>query len=314
MATSIDQPGSTCAGRLLPAACAVSLALVAGGVLLVQAQSHTNATCVDTALSSLSDRPPSAAQWLPQLTRTFERVQACRSANVLSLVGYATVTFGALVLLISSFLLLRRGARAAAAARPWPLHRATDTAARWIDARLPGRRGGAPRVRGGVLLMLLVVVVFAGVLYGIAALHKHQRAELLTSYRQAVATVAHRTFPAGIERSPESSCFQGDTACGYSTLNPPQLFDDLRQVVGGDGAVVSAGPGDCDLQRTPLCALTAVGHIDGFRVTAIAFWRGPILHRRPPRAAVPFTLGHSHLYYLGSTVHVSVNEPASLEK
>jgi hypothetical protein len=174
-----------------------------------------------------------------------------------------------------------------------------------------------PRVRVAFRVALLVAVLLAGVAGARALWHSHllakenhQRAEIVAAYKNATAAVAHVKLPAGIQREPASSCYQGDALCGRSALAPLQLLSQLRQIVGGGH--LERAPG-CQTTR-PWCPMIAAGKLDGFHLTAIAFHHLlVVLHAKPPRGAQPVPPGRHHLFWVGSDIHVRVDLPPALQ-
>lgn len=183
-------------------------------------------------------------------------------------------------------------------------------AARSLTTRVLSGRSSQPRVRGGVLVTLVLALAILGVTKGISMWHSHEQADLLASYNRTTAAVSRMTFPPEIKKFPCRGT--GANACGYSTLTPAQLIPALRQFT--NGGKLRAVPGGLRCIRTIWsCPATVAGHFHGFQLVAIAFWHLlSSAHGRPPHGAVLLRRGRFGDYFRGSNIAVVVVTPPSL--
>jgi len=235
----------------------------------------------------------------------------CASLDLRYDLGLAVALAGAATVLVSFICLLRRGRRAAAAGTPWPIRRAFDAAASWLDRRLPGDRVAAkPRIRGGFLAILATALLLVAVSAGTAWWQSYRSSEQTNAYLTAYHALPSITLPTTIEREPSSSC--GEEVCGHSPVNPPQLEHTLEAAVHGtpDAFVTDlvgcAGP----------CPITIYGHYDGVIAIASAFWHFDVTRdgylpkgATPARPGLTPRPGHPYAYFLGSDIIIELANP-----
>ncbi len=283
-------------GWVLPIAGVVGVLVGVWGFLLAHGQAPVRSLCHvfasgDALLKGVGGSTPPT-------------VPNCTSPDVLYNLGRLMVLVGSAAALVAILALARRGRRAAVAGAPWRTRRATDSVARWLDARLPGRTHSQPRLRGGYLLGLAAALAVVGVTSGASAWQSHRQAAKLHAYNIANAALADLRLPAAIEREPSSTC--GSPVCARSQLMPPQVEPYLLHLLSGtpepalSRLLGCAGP----------CPINVQGQIDGYPVVAIAFWHLLIVrHGKPPKGAIPDPSGHREVFYRGSDIYIGPASP-----
>jgi hypothetical protein len=235
----------------------------------------------------------------------------CASFDLRYNLGLAIALLGAAIVLVGFACLMRRSRHASAASTPWPIRRSFDTAALWLDRRIPGHGVNAkPRVRGGFLAVLATVALVLAASAGVAGWQHYRSSEQTAAYLSADRALPTITLPATIEREPSASC--GEEVCGRSRLNPPQLEHALAALVHGKpnsfltDLLACAGP----------CPVTIYGHYDGEIAIAIAFWHlGVTRNGHVPKGATPARAGltprpgHPYGYFRGSNITVELADP-----
>jgi hypothetical protein len=237
------------------------------------------------------------------------KATSCTALDLRYDLGLVAALLGLAVAAIGFVWMMSRSRRAASAGAPWPIRRAMDATARWLDARLPGRTGLTPRVRGGYLATLSATLVFAGAVGAVALWTSHERSEQLQTYETATAALKSFQLPSSIRRVPDTC---GSTVCAVSTLNPPQVGPMLRRLLHGASIPALTAFLPCGGP----CPVTMVGHFDGALATGIAFWKfGVTRDGKVPNGATPLRPGTRarpgvpYAYFLGSEVYIDTIDP-----
>jgi hypothetical protein len=238
---------------------------------------------------------------------------SCASLDLRYDLGLVAALLGLAITLGGFLWLTCRSRRAARVGAPWPIRRAMDAAAGWIDAHLPGGHARSqPRLRGGFLAILTAILVAIAVGGAISLWNSHQRSERIYTYETATAALAALPLPVGLQRESPAAC--GDTVCARSNLTPPQLDPMLRALLHG-----TPNPAITDLIACPAsdrCPVTAFGHFDGALAVGNAFWHLLVVRDgKPPKGAIPVhpTLhlrpGRAYAYWFGSDVYIGTIDP-----
>lgn len=280
-------------GWLLPALALGGLGAGVKGLTMLQAVSSARTFC--HALATIGSL-------LPRGLRTTAN---CAPFDSRYDWGLAIALIGLLAVIVGGAGLARRSDRAARAGCPWPLRRATRSAAGWVDAHLPGTKRSEPRLRPGYLTALAAILTTVAVGAGLSAWSDHRRAQHLGAYNETEHVLVSLRLPSSIGRDLSRSC--GAPVCGHSRLSPPQLEPALRRLL-------HAAPNPTLTALLPPCAgpcpVTLDGHLNGYPVVAIAFWHPlPVKHQRPPSGALSFPHRGGHLFYLGSDVTIDAVSP-----
>jgi hypothetical protein len=238
------------------------------------------------------------------------KATGCAFLDLRYALGLVAALLGLLIVAAGFVWLMRRSRRAAASGTPWPVRRTMEAAASWIDARVPGgRAGSAPRLRGGYLAVLSVLLVVVAIGGAVSLWQSHQRSAQIHSYVVATAALTALKLPAGLQRT--AAC--ADTVCASSRLSPGQLAPILRRLL--DGAPIPAVTAliPCPVGR---CPVTVYGHFDGSVVVGNAFWHLLVVRNgKPPKGAVPLhpglrvRAGHAYGYWYGSDVMIGTINP-----
>ena len=289
----------TSPGWWLPTLAVGGTAVGVKGVTTVNAMSTSRTLCHGlAALNAVTSR----------LTGVRQGQLSCSSLDAKYHLWLELALGGLAVAIIGGIGLARRSSRAARAGDPWPWRRATNTAAAWIDARLPGRRRTQPRLRAGYITALAVLLAAVAVGAAQSAVRNDQRTQQLHSYDTAQRALTTLTLPGVIERKSSISC--GSPICGYSRLKPAQLEPILARLL-------AAAP-DTSLERILPCPVTLTGHcptllrgqLQGYPIVADISWHLVVVtHGRPPEGSTPLPDGHGHLFLFGSDINVSAVEP-----
>ncbi len=235
----------------------------------------------------------------------------CTAINLRYDLGLVTALVALVVTAVGLLFLMVRSRNAAAAGSAWPVRRRMDAAAAWLDARLPGRRPGSPpRLRGGFLAVLsLVLLVVAGA-GGASLWNSYKRSEQIQTYETANALLAAIKLPPGMKHAPGVCQF---TVCATSSQSPAQIEPFLRRVLHG-GPI----PALSNLLACPLnaCPVTIYGQFHGTLAFGDAL-RNLIVVRngKPPKGAIPVHPNlHAHRgqpvgYWFGSQVTIDAIDP-----
>jgi hypothetical protein len=307
MAVAVDNPKRRRVGW---APLLIGVGVLAGlaGELIREAAAPARAVCqVNAQFGSIERLLTTNVGPLPGLPT---KAPSCTALDLRYDLGLGTALSGLAMILVGFVLAIRRGRRAADAGRPWPLRRAMDATATWLDVHLPGSRGrSTPRLRGGYLAALSAILVILAVSGAISWWNGYQRSERVHTYETATAALTTERLPPNIQRV-AGPC--GDTICATSALNPPQLDRELRHLLNGapmpplTAMVPCPGP----------CPVTLFGHFDGAVAIADAFWNLVVVRNGkvrkgaiPARRGVRARRGVPDAYYLGSTILIDTIDP-----
>jgi hypothetical protein len=237
------------------------------------------------------------------------KAPSCSALDLRYDLGLAAALLGLVIAAVGFVYLMRRSWRANALGTPWPVRRAMDAAARWLDARVPGANS-QPRLRGGYLACFSAVVLAAAVLGAGSLWQSHQRSQQARAYALARAALPSLQLPPVLKRV-TGSCGGGEI-CAQSTLNPPQLESILRHLLHG-----APRPELRALLPCPgACPVTIYGQFDGVPVVGDAAWHPVVVRNgKPPKGAVPAFYrrrprpGRPRLWERGSEVSIGLIAP-----
>jgi hypothetical protein len=240
-------------------------------------------------------------------------ITTCGSANLRYDGGLIAALVGLALAIGGLAWLMRRSRRSARQGAPWPVRRRMDAAANWLDVRLPrARTGSQPRLRGGFLSVLAVLVVVVAVGGLIWQWDSYQRSQQIQTYETANAVLAAIKLPPDMKHAPGPCQF---TVCATSRQSPAQIGPFLRRLLHGAPApAVNALL--CPIPIQGNCPVTIYGHFHG----AVAFGDAlqnliVIRNGKPPKGAVPI---HPNLhsrpgqpvgYWYGSQVTIDAIDP-----
>jgi hypothetical protein len=187
-----------------------------------------------------------------------------------------------------------------------------DAAALWIDARLPGRSDGPqPRLRGGFLTALRMLLIVVAIVAGGSLWNSYQRSNQLRTYETATTALAAVQLPGWLHEGP-ATC--GDTVCATSVRRPAQVAPTLRTLIHG----VSLTRLDIPCVAANRCPIALIGHYDGALTIGTVFWGFlAIRHRKPANGAIPLhpnlhvKPGQARGYWYGSDVYIDTIDPRS---
>ena len=238
------------------------------------------------------------------------KATSCAAVDLRYALGLVAALLGLAIVAVGFAWLMRRSRRAAVSGAPWPIRRAMEATAGWLDARMPGRRTKSPpRLRGGFLAVLSVILIAVAVSGTVSLWQSHQRSVQMHTYLTATAALTTVKLPLGLRRT--SDC--GDTVCASSRLTPSQLEPMLRRLLHGGPAPALAALIACIPGR---CPVTVYGHYDGALAVGDAFWHLLIVRNgKPPKGAVPIhpdvppRAGHPAGYWYGSDIMIGTVNP-----
>ena len=309
MTSAVGDPRRVRAGWTVPVI-GVGVAISVAGLVVRGDAAPARTVCqVNAQVQSFMQSVSGKVGRLPGLPT---KATSCAALDLRYDLGLVGALVGLVIAMAGFVWLMRRSRRAARSGAPWPIRRTLDAAARWLDARLPGNRYGAePRIRGGFLAGLGVVLVVAAVGGAVSVWDGYQRSQQIHGYEAATTALTALQLPHGLQREPAGAC--GDeTVCARSSLNPPQIGPFLRHLLDGapnpsaTAAIPCAGP----------CPVVIYGHYDGALTVGIAFWHLLIVRDgKPPRGAIPARpsiparAGRPAAYFLGSDIDIGTVDP-----
>jgi hypothetical protein len=235
----------------------------------------------------------------------------CASFDSRYTFGLAVALVGTATVVVGYISLMRRSRRAAMSGTPWPIRRAFDAAASWLDRRLAtGDANPTPHIRGGLLAVLASVALLGAGSASVAWWQHYRSSQQTAAYLSAYKALPSVTLPRAVKRETSSSC--GAEVCGRSRLNPPQLEHALETLVHGKTNSLVTGLAGC----AGPCPITIYGRYDGEMAIAIAFWHLTITrdghlpkHATPARAGLTPRPNHPYAYFLGSDITVELADP-----
>jgi len=283
------------------------MAIGIAGYLVARAGRSSRSACQIARFYYWSSRQLNSA-FHATVYRVAARPPSCSSASLHYDLGIALTVLGAVLALIALITLLIRSRRATAAGTPWATQRAAASAARWLDAHLPGRRGPEPRIRPGFVTVLALVALVGAVVGADAAWRNYYNQQELSAqlrnYDRAAAALASVQLPATMHREPSANC--GNPLCARSALPPRALQPFLRRFLHG-----APEPGETagDCQRLMAlgiagCAVTVNGEYDGYPTVGLVFPHMLIVrHGHPPQGAIRDVRNHE-IFFLGSDIWI----------